>query len=133
MPHPRISIEEMRRRFNKGKYWERLKDGELEEYSIVYHPNTSYPEVIARHPGAVSVTARWRVRATQKDVVEVHYFRMPDGSVIPRKRPDPKLLFEDGVWYHQEKKQQRERRLAAEPTWKKLARKLFDLVGVPLE
>jgi hypothetical protein len=58
---------------------------------------------------------------------------MPDGSVIPRKRPDPKLLFEDGVWYHQEKKKQREKRLAAEPIWKKALRKLCDLAKVPLE
>jgi hypothetical protein len=123
----------MRRRFNKGKYWQRLKAGELEEHSIVYHPNTAYPEVISRHPGAISVTARWRNCGTQDDVVEVHYFRMPDGSVIPRKRPDPKLLFEDGVWYHQEKKKQREKRLAAEPIWKKALRKLCDLAKVPLE
>jgi hypothetical protein len=39
---------------------------------------------------------------------------MPDGSVIPDKRPDPKLLFEDGVMYHREKKKAREKRLAAE-------------------
>ena len=47
-------------------------------------------------------------------VAEVHYFRMPDGSVIPDKRPDPKLLCEDGVIYHQEKKKARLKRLAAE-------------------
>jgi len=52
-PHPRISIEEMRHRFNKAKYWDRLKAGELEEHSIVYHPKTIYPEVMQRHPGAV--------------------------------------------------------------------------------
>jgi hypothetical protein len=47
-------------------------------------------------------------------IAEVHYFRMPDGSVIPDKRPDPKLLFEDGVLYHQEKKKNRLKRLAEE-------------------
>src|ERR1035437_9002634 len=82
-PHPRISIEEMRHRFNKAKYWDRLKAGELEEHSIVYHPKTIYPEVMQRHPGAVSVTSRYRVRTTGQDVAEVHYFRLPDGSVIP--------------------------------------------------
>jgi hypothetical protein len=113
----------MRRRFNKGKYWERLRSAELEEHSIIYHPNTIYPEVIQRHPGAVSVTTRYRVCATGQDVAEVHYFRMPDGSVIPGKRPDPKLLFEDGVWYHQEKPKQRAKRLAAEPSWKRAWRR----------
>ena len=47
-------------------------------------------------------------------IVELHYFRMPDGSVIPEKRPDPKLLFEDGVMYRQEKRKARLRRLALE-------------------
>ena len=130
-PHPRISIEEMRRRFNTGKYWERLRAGELEEHSIVYHPNTRYPEVILRHPGAVSVTSRYRVRATGRDVAEVHYFRLPDGSVIPNKRPDPKLLFEDGVWYHLEKAKNREKRLAEEarqPVWKRILRRVRRMI-----
>jgi hypothetical protein len=52
-------------------------------------------------------------------VAEVHYFRMPDGSVIPNKRPDPKLLFEDGVLYHQEKKKARSKRLADEEARKR--------------
>ena len=30
--HPRISIEEMRYRFNKGKYWQRVTSGELDEH-----------------------------------------------------------------------------------------------------
>ena len=75
MAHPRISIEEMRRRFNKGRYWERLQSGELEEYNIVYHPNTIYPEVMQRHPGAVSVTTRYRVRSTGQDVAVVNHLK----------------------------------------------------------
>ncbi|HTX38632.1 MAG TPA: hypothetical protein VME43_26585 [Bryobacteraceae bacterium] len=121
----------MRRRFNTGKYWERLRAGELEEHSIVYHPNTRYPEVILRHPGAVSVTSRYRVRATGRDVAEVHFFRPPDGSVIPNKRPDPKLLFEDGVWYHLEKAKNREKRLAEEarqPVWKRILRRVRRMI-----
>jgi hypothetical protein len=34
--------------------------------------------------------------------------------VIPDKRPDPKLLFEDGVMYRHEKRKARLRRLALE-------------------
>jgi hypothetical protein len=132
-PHPRLSIEQMRHRFNKGKYWQRLKDGELEEHIVEYHPDTAYPEVIQRHPGAVSVTTRYRDRSTGQDLVEVHYFRLPDGSVIPGKRPDPKLLFEDGVWYHQEKKKQREKRLAEEakrPIWIRAWKRFRAMIGL---
>src|ERR1700730_15246257 len=101
------------RRFNDGGYWDRMKAGECTEEIRETHPDTRYPEVIARHPGAVSVTAWYRDRMGTM-IVEVHYFRMPDGSVIPGKRPDPKLLFEDGVLYHQEKLKARLKRLAQE-------------------
>src|ERR1700690_4085548 len=102
-PHPRLPIEEMQRRFNDGRYWERMQAGEFREEVIEYHPNTIYPEVLERHPGAVSVTTHY-LDENDTLIAELHYFRMPDGSVIPGKRPDPKLLFEDGVLYHQEKR-----------------------------
>jgi len=112
-PHPRIPAEEMQRRFNDGKYWERMQAGEFTEIIKEYHPNTVYPEVLERHPGAVSVTTHY-IDRSGLIIAEVHYFRMPDGSVIPGKRPDPKLLFEDGVLYHREKNKDRLKRLAAE-------------------
>ena len=90
-----------------------MQAGEFTEVITEYHPNTAYPEVVQRHPGAISVTAHYIDRSGIM-IAEVHYFRMPDGSVIPDKRPDPKLLFEDGVLYHQEKKKNRLKRLAAE-------------------
>jgi hypothetical protein len=58
-PHPRISTEEMQQRFNDGRYWERMQAGEFTERVVEYHPQTRYPEVIARHPGAISVTTRY--------------------------------------------------------------------------
>lgn len=90
-----------------------MKDGEFTEVVTEWHPDTTYPEVIARHPGAKSVTTHYFDRSGTM-IAELHYFRMPDGSVIPGKRPDPKLLFEDGVMYHIEKKKSRLKRLAAE-------------------
>jgi hypothetical protein len=90
-----------------------MQAGEFTELITEYHPNTAYPEVLQRHPGAVSVTAHY-IDQKGTMVAEVHYFRMPDGTVIPNKRPDPKLLLEDGVVYHQEKKKARLKRLAAE-------------------
>ena len=112
-PHPRLSVEEMQRRFNEGKYWDRMRAGEFVEVIKEFHPSTKYPEVIDRHPGATSVTTHYFDK-TGQFIAELHYFRMPDGSVIPDKRPDPKVLFEDGVTYHLEKKKQREARLAME-------------------
>ena len=99
--------------FNEGKYWERMQAGEFTETVTEFHPSTAYPEVIERHPGAQSVTTHY-LDKTGLLIAELHYFRMPDGSVIPGKRPDPKLLREDGVLYHREKQKNREKRLAAE-------------------
>jgi hypothetical protein len=106
-------MEEMQRRFNEGKYWERMQAGEFTEVITEFHPSTVYPEVIERHPGAQSVTTHY-LDETGLLIAELHYFRMPDGTVIPGKRPDPKLLREDGVLYHREKQKNRETRLAAE-------------------
>jgi hypothetical protein len=103
----------MQRRFNEGKYWERMQAGEFTEIIIDVHPDTKYPEVLERHPGAKSVTTHYRDKEN-RTVVEVHYFRMLDGSVAPGMRPDPKLLFEDGVMFHQEKRKKRLLRLEAE-------------------
>lgn len=35
-------------------------------------------------------------------------------QILPNMRPDPKLLFDDGVMYHKEKKKAREKRLTDE-------------------
>jgi hypothetical protein len=49
------------------------------------------------------------------DIAEVHYYiERAGGPIIPGKRPDPKLLFEDGVMYHKEKLKNRLKRLATE-------------------
>jgi hypothetical protein len=109
--HPRLTEEEMRRRFNEGRYWERMKAGEFTEHLIDTHE--PQPGIRERHPDAISVRTRYR-DSNGNDIVEVHYYRLPDGSIIPGKRPDPKLLFEDGVMYHKEKARDRARRLAAE-------------------
>jgi hypothetical protein len=91
----------MRRRFNNGGYWEQLKTGGLNEKRIRQSPNVRFPELRSVYPNIHSVTARWRDQ-NGKDIVEVHYYAQCfDGQIIPNKRPDPKLLFEDGVMYHQ--------------------------------
>lgn len=88
-----------------------MQAGEFQEAILRQSTDISHPGVLARHPDACSVTARYR-NSSGSDVVEVHYYALPDGSVIPNKRPDPKLLFEDGVLYHQEKPKNRQQRLS---------------------
>ncbi len=102
----------MRRRFNEGRYWERMQAGEFTEH-LISTTRQPQPGIRERHPDAVSVKTRYR-DSSQNDIVEVHYYRLPDGSIIPGHRPDPKMLFEDGVMYHKEKLPARLKRLAEE-------------------
>jgi len=90
-----------------------MRAGEFREEIIRKSSDIAHPGILQRHPDAVSITSRYR-DADGKDVAEVHYYSLPDGSVIPGKRPDPKLLFEDGVMYHQEKGKDRVKRLEEE-------------------
>jgi hypothetical protein len=124
--HSRLSVEEMQRRFNRAKYWERMQAGEFQEVILRRSPNIAHPGVLQRHPDASSITSRYRDKHGN-DIVEIHYYALPDGSVIPGKRPDPKLLFEDGVWYHMEKAKDRIKRLEAEamqPFWHRAWRRI---------
>jgi hypothetical protein len=108
----------MQRRFNEGRYWQRMQAGEFVE--VIMDLSVPQAGILERHPDAESVKAHYRDHHGN-DIVEVHYYRLPDGSVIPGKRPDPKLLFEDGVMYHQERAHQRAERLAREAEAKRLA------------
>ena len=61
----------MRRRFNEGRYWQRMQAGEFTEHVIDLHePQAGIRE---RHPDAVSVRSRYR-DPYGNDIVEVHYY-----------------------------------------------------------
>ncbi len=122
----RLSIEEMRCRFNRGRYWYRMRNGEFTEVIIRIGHNINR-EILQRHPTARTIVSRYR-NAHGSDIAEVHYYALPDGSIIPGKRPDPKLLFEDAVMYHQEPKPNRQARIAKQaldPLWRKFWRKIL--------
>ena len=104
----------MRRRFNDGNYWQRMQQGEFTEHVISESADIEFPEILERFPNARSMITRYR-DAAQRDIVEVHYYvEHHGGPILPDKRPDPKLLFEDGVLYHKEKLRNRLRRLEQE-------------------
>jgi hypothetical protein len=68
----------MQARFNKAGYWDKVQSGELTEHIISRH-KCGIPEVEERHPGVVSVIARYRDKQGN-DIAEVHYYALPDGS-----------------------------------------------------
>ena len=109
---PRLPTEEMQRLFNNGEYWRRMQEGEFREELISYH-RCSFPELVERYPGIRGKSAYYKDRLDTK-VAEVHYYVLPDDTIIPGKRPDPKKLRHEGVLYRQECANQRAERLAAE-------------------
>jgi hypothetical protein len=92
----------MRKRFNDGRYWERMRRGEFQP--IVIHRRQPQPAVAAIHPvGTVSQMVSYR-DANNDEVARVHQYLRPDGTLGASGRPDPKLLFENGTVYYLAKK-----------------------------
>lgn len=102
-PNPRLTVPEMRRRFNEGKYWERMKAGEF--LPVLIRRGTPQRDVLEKWPEARSEYWSWR-DGDGFEVARVHQYALPNGTIVASGRPDPKRLFEDGVVYHLEKRQQ---------------------------
>lgn len=92
-----IGREDLRRRFNGGRYWHRVQVGELwqvpEEEGHPSPPPSGEPyctrsQMLSCHADELGQVAR------------VHQYLRPDGSLGGAAgRPDPKELLEDGVLY----------------------------------
>ena len=87
----------MQYRFNQAKYWERMRQGEFA--AIVIDQHQPQPEVAAKEPvGTVSQMVSYR-DVDNNEVVRVHQYLRPDGTLAASGRPDPKRLLENGVLY----------------------------------
>jgi hypothetical protein len=95
-PHVRklVSKQELRQRFNEGKYWERVKSGELREIvrtdkptKAAHQPSGSRSQIIAYFDGS-------------RKVAIVHQYLRADGSIGGSGRPDPNEITEDDVIYY---------------------------------
>jgi hypothetical protein len=87
----------MRERFNRGMYWERMKAGEFT--AVVRKPGKPQPEILAQWPTAISQSVSY-LDSMNNEIARVHQYVLPDGTIVASGRPDPKLLYEDGVLYH---------------------------------
>lgn len=95
----------MRRRFNDGRYWERVQSGELrtEEWDS-RHP--SLP--VANEPYCTRSLMLSYFDGNGTEVARVHQYVRPDGTIGASGRPDPKRLFEEGILYRLVKGRDRE-------------------------
>ena len=87
----------MRERFNKGKYWERMTSGEFT--SVVIDQGVPKGEMATKEPsGTISQMVSYR-DSDNNEVARVHQYLRPDGRIGASGLPDPKRLFENGVFY----------------------------------
>jgi hypothetical protein len=86
----------MRRRFNCGRYWARLRRGELT--ATITEQRHPAPE----HSGQPHCTQSQGVTYFDKrgnEIARVHQYLRPDGRLGGGGKPDPKRIFENGVLY----------------------------------
>src|SRR5688572_27826550 len=90
--------DEMRCKFNTGRYWERMRKG---EFALQYLHN--------RHPAPPKANQPICTKSqfislvdikTNEEIVRFHQYLRPDGSLGGSGKPDPKRLRHRGVLYH---------------------------------
>lgn len=88
-----ISAATIRQEFNSGKFWERVKAGELRQEKLrESHPN---PTPIGEPYCTWSqVLVYWTLDGSL--VALVHQYLRPDGTIGASGRPDPKVLVAKG-------------------------------------
>lgn len=92
----RITVHELRKRFNEGKYWERLQSG---EYTAKVRED--------RHPSLTAANEPFCTRSQMvsymdrnlNEVARVHQYLRTDGTIGASGTPDPKRLLEGEILY----------------------------------
>lgn len=101
-----VDAWDLRRRFNAGDYWYRAVVNREFTQEVVDCVSVDEPEDYGCPDGTVQQEIIYRDDAG-REIARVHQFLPPgdevDGRGLPRlcagEKPDPKRLFEDGVWY----------------------------------
>jgi len=98
----RITVAELRERFNTNGYWERAKTGELKQEVLSSSPKNGLTnETLEIQSQMVSYKD-----STGQEVARVHQYLRSDGTLAGGGKPDPKILMEDGMLYLQQRKSQ---------------------------
>jgi hypothetical protein len=99
-PHVQIvSKKELRHRFNKGRYWHRVRTGEGGLYQTLEEAGHPSPPLASEPICTCSQILAYRDDGGRQ-IARVHQYERPDGSIGgTRGEPDPKELLEDDVLY----------------------------------
>jgi hypothetical protein len=90
-----VSPDELRAIFDRGRYADRVRSGELEARELV----RGRPSLSSAHPDdAISRRVGYYDR-NGHELAVVHELVLPDGSVGGSGRPDPVRIEADGIVY----------------------------------
>jgi hypothetical protein len=95
-PKVEVSPRELRDRFNRGNYVERVAAGELTA-RVLKDGHPSPPR--AGLPICTRSQSIAYFDAKGDEVAMIHQYLKPDGTLGASGRPDPKRLLENGVLY----------------------------------
>jgi hypothetical protein len=92
----RVDAWEMRCRFNRARYWQRLQSGEFlaRSKSRPARPTSGQP------PGITSEEVYYIDRQTNTTLARVHQYVLPGGGLGAGGKPDPKFVRLDDIEYH---------------------------------
>jgi hypothetical protein len=94
-PQVKLSAADIQRRFNEGRYFERLRDDEDETVHLGDVEDVG--PAPRRYPAGTRSQVVTYLDQWDRTIVIAHQYGRPNGDPIQGTLPDPKFLFEDGV------------------------------------
>src|SRR5258708_7594000 len=91
-----VDVWELRCRFNRGRYWERLQANEFTENTKSRPANPAYRLGV----GGLSQEVYYMDQTTGNQIARVHQLLKANGALGGGGRPDPKELLIGGTNYH---------------------------------
>ncbi|HEV2195038.1 MAG TPA: hypothetical protein VGR55_05630 [Candidatus Acidoferrum sp.] len=91
-----VANQELRRMFNEGRYWERMKAGEF--FEVLYREGHPSPRDSHEPPCTRSQIIAY-LDGQGRQVAIVHQYLRKDGHLGGSGQPDPKKLFHQGKIY----------------------------------
>src|SRR5262249_48842511 len=110
-PPVRVTVPEMRKRFNEGNYQQRIKAHEF--FRIERKISKPRPEILKDFGQTTISVGTYCFDEHGNEIVYTHHYESPDGEVLyidkgtgivhKDGKMDPKRIFEDGTQYHLER------------------------------
>src|SRR5690349_2632573 len=91
----RVDPVKMCQLFNEGKYWERLQSG---EFTAKMLDDRHQSLMKADEPYCTQSQSIAYLDSNGMDVVRIHQYLRPDNTLGAGGLPDPKRLYQDGIW-----------------------------------